>query len=755
MDYCYFNMSTRMRIYHETMLQLTKYRLAVIFMLLFVPLTFLCGCNSQEDPQKPRPSSPKSTIPKVVEPVELPRPEDWHMFMHDLQFSGKSSDQKLKPPFQLVWQFKTGGPLTASPVIVNGILYIGSADGKFYALNAKEWGPKWVFDAGSAIRFSAVVWGNRVYFNTRDNIFYALDAETGDMLWEFETKGWMDSPPVVFDGIVYTGAYRSRIYMLDAFTGKLKSERQRTVTINGIEYGCSNAEFRPVIPNYNAELWRSYTIASESYPVIANEHVYIGARDGKTHAFNRTSKSEVWTHQVAGPVDAAPAISDGMLYVASTDGSVYAFANARENTSVAVDPRKHGVVTHDNVAVFTEKENTSPIYRLNDGTSLPIVQIEQDWYQVELPNTEVVWINKFTFGEFEETDGVMFNTNYCGTPRVMHLIEGSEYPKWSPNGELVAMLKRNDLSGSYWKANELWVMDKAGKQTKRLYNGDFYNPHVSWSLDSRLLAFEVEVDGERYIHIVDWELGHIKKLISGTAPAWSPTANQVAFKRRDKGHDIVYRINSDGSGAREIARVPFKQSRYTYTYIHAPAWAPNGDILAFEVAQDQKVGDGTVSYAAIRIQNVEGERIRQIITQHQRVRQLQWSPDGGHLAFVVSGSIRQAPVLDKWIHLADITNKSARHQVLKHTSPAWAPSGNRLAYFEREDCAGLRWKVWVYDLDNGKRYPIARTSMNLTSIVWMPDGKSLCLWHTSEYLRNNKYKPANTKGWIVPINLSL
>ncbi len=736
------------------MSQLIKQSLIITFTFLLIPLLLLCSCNSQEDSEKSKPSSPKPVAPEVVEPVELPRPEDWHMFMHDLQFSGKSSDQKLKPPFNLVWQFKTGGPVTASSVIANDTVYIGSADGKLYALNAKEWGIKWVFDAGSSIRFSAVVWGNRVYFNTRDNKIYALDAKTGDMLWEYETKGWMDSAPIVFDGIVYTGAYPTRIYMLDAFTGKIKSERQRTVTINGVEYGCANAEFRPVIPNYDAELWRSFTLASESYPVMANDYVYIGSRDGKIHAINMTSKTTEWTHQVAGPVDAAPAISDGILYISSTDGSVYAFTNATESSQVTDDSRKHGIVTQDNTSVFAEKEDNSPLYRLNDGTSLPIVQTERDWYQVELPNTEAVWINRDGFGEFEETDGVMFNTNYCGTPHVLHLVEGAEYPKWSPNGELVAMLKRTDLSGSYWKASELWIMDKEGKQAKKLYTDAFYNPHVSWSLDSRLLALEVEVDVERYIYIADWELGHIKKLIKGTAPAWSPTANQLAFKRREKGHDIIYRINSDGSGGREIARVLYKQSRYAYSYMQAPTWSSNGDILAFEEAQDQEVGNGTVSYAAIRIQNVEGERLQQIATQHQRIRQLQWSSDGKRLAYVVSGSIRQDPVLDKRLHLVEITNKSTKHQVLKHTAPAWSPNGNLLAYLEREDCTGLRWKVWVYDLDKGKKYPIARTSMKLASIVWMPDGKSLCLWHTSDYLRDNTYKPANTMGWIVPIDLS-
>ena len=735
------------------MLQNAKFIIFIAFLFFFVPLFFLLACNSPDKPQNS--PAPKTDSPEVITPPITPlRAEDWHMFMHDLQLSGKSPDKKLKPPLQLLWQFKTGGPISASPVVANEILYIGSTDGKLYALDAKEWGIKWVFNAGSAIRFSAVVWGGRVYFSTRDNLFYALNAETGDVLWEFKARGWMDSPPVVFDGTVYTGAFPTRIYLLDAITGKLKSERQRMVTINGIEYGCANAEFRPVIPQYNTNLWRKYTEGSESFPITANGFLYIGALNGKIHAIHTTSKTEVWSHQVGGPVNAAPAISDGVLYAASTDGAIYAFANATESTPIADDTREHGFVTRDNAPVYAEKNGTSPLYRLNDGTYLPILQTAQNWYQVELPNKEQVWIDRFAFGQFEETDGMLLNTNFCGKPRIIHLIKGAEYPYWSPDGERVAMLKRTDLSGSYWKASELWIMDKEGKRSRKLHTGQFYNPHVSWSLDSRLLAFEAEIDGDRFILTADWKFGHIKKLVKGAAPTWSPTANQLAFRRREKGYDYIYRINSDGSGSRSVARVLFKRTRQEYTYWHAPSWSPDGDTLAFEVTQDQKVGNGTVPYAAIRIQNVEGERLKQIPTQHQRVRQLRWSPDSTQIAYVLSGSNRADPFFDKRLHIAGITDESAKHQIIKHTAPAWSPTGKRLAYLEREDCVGLRWKIWIYDLDSGKKYPIARTSMKLASIVWMPDGKSLCLWHTSDYLRDNTYKPADTKGWIVPINLS-
>lgn len=725
-----------------------KYRIVLV-------LLFVWGCDSQQKEQPQQPRVQQSTAPEATEPLAPPRAEDWHTFMHDLGFSGVSPDKSIAPPLELLWKFKTGGPLHASPVIANGILYIGSTDGKLYALDAKQWGIRWVFDAGDAIRYSATVLGNRVYFSARNNKVYALDAKTGEKLWEFKSKSWMDAPPIVSDNKVYVGAFPSKIYLLNARTGTLEAMRERTVHIEGIEYGCAKGVFRPIFPEHNADLWRGQTNGSESYPVTANGVVYIGARNGKLHAFDAVSKSETWTYQLGSFVDAAPAISDGVLYAASGDGTVYAFTNATENVREQ-ETRRQGVVTHDAAPVYTTKEGAAVLLQLNDGVRLPILQVSDGWYEVELPNGVRGWMNKFAFGEFKEIDGILFNTTFCRPednaitdPYRVQLIEGAEFPRWSPDGEFIAFLKREDLGGRYWRANELWIMDRKGERARKFYTGNFYNPYLSWSLDSRLVAFEVDENGERFIYTVDWKFGRIKQLVRGDGPAFSPTSNRLVFRRRDfsqsGGLDIIYRINSDSSGLSAIARVPIERRQRTYTYLSAPSWAPDGTRVAF--------GVNNAKYVGIRIQDIEGQRIKEILTQHQQVHQLDWSADSGHLAYVLSGSNRPGQLIDKQLHLSETVATFTQSQILKHTSPAWAPTGKQLAYMEREDCAGIRWKVWVYDLESGKKFPIARTPMKLTSVVWMPDGKHLCLWQTSDYLRDNAYKPALTKGWIVPIDI--
>jgi hypothetical protein len=740
------------------------------FILLLMSFFLLWGCQSQDQDTQPtsKPKSSSESQPKsqpIVSPVPT-RPEDWPMFMYDLYFSGRSPDRTLKPPLKLLWKYKTGGPIQASPVVANGTVYVASTDHTLYALDAKQWGFKWSFKAGGVIRYAPAVWNNRVYFSARNNHVYALNAETGDWLWEFRSDTWMDSPPILSKGRLYIGAYTQKIHVIDATTGELESQPRGRVYIDGVEYVCSQGQLRPIAPQHNVNAWRELTPLTYSYPATANGVVYIGARDNQIHAIDIESRKEIWSYPTNGYIDAAPAISDGVLYATSDDGYVYAFTNEEaedrqalpqegEASQVAQEERPIGTVVRDQAPVYKEKDAQSPIkLTLNDGVVLPILNQTEGWYQIELPNGEVGWMDGGGIGTFVNTGDILLNTAICKHNRTLELIEGAEYPHWSPDGKRIAFLKRTNLSGQYWHASELWISDAWTKKARRLHQGVFYNPHLSWSLDSSFIAFEAyNESNESYIWAIDWQTWRLIRLIRGDAPAWSPTANQIAFRRWEEGTDIVYRINIDKTGLTAIARVPIDGRIVPFSYLDPPSWSPDGKRIAVGL-DHQHYQSG---HSRIRIHNVDGTKFGEIPTKSQRVTQIAWSADGSHLAYVLRGNPRPDPALDKQLHIVDVSamrsaNATGSTQILKHTSPAWSQQGDRLAYMEREDCMGLRWKVWVLDRETNRRLPVARTTLTLTAVTWLPDGKHLCLWHTSEYLRGGEYKPAKTRGWIVEMN---
>ncbi|MCE2395059.1 PQQ-binding-like beta-propeller repeat protein [Candidatus Poribacteria bacterium] len=740
------------------------------FILLLISFFLLWGCQSQDQNTQPtsKPKSEPESQPKSppVVPAVPTRAKDWPMFMYDLHFSGRSPDQTLAPPLKLLWKYKTGGPIQASPVIAYGMVYVASTDHILYALDAKQWGIKWSFKAGGVIRYAPTVWNNRVYFSARNNHIYALNAQTGDWLWEFRSETWMDSPPILSKGRLYIGAYTQKIYVIDATTGELESQLKGRVYIDGIEYACSQGRLRPIAPQHDVNAWRKLTPLTYSYPAIANGVVYIGARDNQIHALDIESQEEIWSYPTKGFIDTAPAISDGILYVTSDDGYVYAFTNQEgeapqalpqesESSQISSEAGPIGTVVRDLASVYTERDAGSPVsLTLNDGVTLSILNQIGDWYQIELPNGEVGWMDGGGIGVFVETDDIHFNIAICKHNRTLALIEGAEYPHWSPRGKRIAFLRRTNLSGQYWQASELWISDAWAKQPRRLHKGVFYNPHLSWSLDSNFIAFEAyDESNESHIWAIDWKNLRLIKLVRGDAPAWSPTANQIAFRRWEEGTDVVYRINIDKTGLMAVARVPIDGRIVPFSYLDPPVWSPDGKRIAVGL-DHQHYQSG---HSRIRIHNIDGTKFGEIPTQSQRVTELAWSPDGSHLAYVLRGNPIPDPALDKQLHIVDVSamesaNTVGNRQVLKHTSPTWSPQGDRLAYMEREDCMGLRWKVWVLDRQTNRVLPVARTSLSLTAVTWLPDGKHLCLWHTSEYLRGGEYKPAKTRGWIVELN---
>ena len=207
---------------------------------------------------------------------------DWPQFHFDAGHSGFNPYENVLSPanvggLQLAWSYQTGGPV-GSPVVANGVLYAGSANGNLYALNAATGALLWtLYGAGTPS-----VANSTAYVGCAKGMC-ALNAGTGALLWSFPGAV---TPPTVADGVVYFGC--------------------------GL-YVCA------LNSNSGALLWQYTNVEGISDLAVGNGDVYFGSRDpsnwdqGTFYMLDARTGALLWSHVVGsgpygGPGFSTPAV---------------------------------------------------------------------------------------------------------------------------------------------------------------------------------------------------------------------------------------------------------------------------------------------------------------------------------------------------------------------------------------------------------------------------------------------------------------
>lgn len=176
---------------------------------------------------------------------------------------------------------------------------------------------KWTFSTRGAIVSSPAVAGGVVYVGSADGGLYAVEAATGKLRWRFDAHGDVNSSPAVAEGAVYVVSLDGRLYAVDAATGK-----QRWAFATQGERRFAAAGFLGIMPS--AELmpdpWDFYL----SSPTVADGAVYFGSGDGHVYAVDATTGALRWDYKTGDVVHSSPAISGGIVYVGSWDTYFYA-----------------------------------------------------------------------------------------------------------------------------------------------------------------------------------------------------------------------------------------------------------------------------------------------------------------------------------------------------------------------------------------------------------------------------------------------
>jgi outer membrane protein assembly factor BamB len=125
--------------------------------------------------------------------------------------------------------------------------------------------------------------------------------------------------------------------------------------------------------NLNVD-WSAATSESIfSSPAVANGVVYIGSQDGSLYAFNAQTGAQLWSSATGNSIGSTPAVANSVVYVGSNDGSLYAF-NAQTGVKLWSAATGNGIYSSPAVAngvVYVGSEDNSLFaFNAQTGTQL-------------------------------------------------------------------------------------------------------------------------------------------------------------------------------------------------------------------------------------------------------------------------------------------------------------------------------------------------------------------------------------------------
>lgn len=303
---------------------------------------------------------------------------NWRMFRGGQVLSGVATG-KLSDSLKLYWKFKTGGEIKSSPAIEGGSVYIGSDDGKVYAIDLSNGQKIWSYQTGDAVESSPCVLNGSVFVGSADSFLYALDAKagrlkwkyktgakilgspnwapspkkdktwilvgsydnklhcvgsaTGELIWTYETGNYINGAPAITDGKAIFGGCDAKIHVVSIVNGKGIAQIDTGSYIAG---SSASADKYAFAGNYGGKvvcvdldtkttLWTYEGKDSPffSSPAVGENQVVLGSRDKRLHCIRRNNGKFLWAFQAQGKIDSSPVVCDGKVVTGSDDGSLY------------------------------------------------------------------------------------------------------------------------------------------------------------------------------------------------------------------------------------------------------------------------------------------------------------------------------------------------------------------------------------------------------------------------------------------------
>jgi serine/threonine protein kinase/outer membrane protein assembly factor BamB len=206
----------------------------------------------------------------------------------------------------ILWEvtLDKGFTIGTIPTVADDVVVIGFLEKSMITAFSTDDGKiLWSFTLDSPIASDSIAFSSYFYFGSSNGVVYAVSKD-GREVWRAKLGGGVETTPAVAFGRVYVGASDGNLYALNASDGKL--------------------------------LWKYATggpiVAS---PIVSlNGIVYVGSTDGRVYALDAKNGELVWSDNTGASIEVTPVLDNGMLFVASSDGTIRAYGRPSPSSNL-------------------------------------------------------------------------------------------------------------------------------------------------------------------------------------------------------------------------------------------------------------------------------------------------------------------------------------------------------------------------------------------------------------------------------------
>lgn len=233
-----------------------------------------------------------------------------------------------------------------APILTDSMVIVGNSIDGLVAYNRLTAHVKWRYEIKDGVEGGAQLSEEVLYFGSGDGQFYALQADTGKVLWTYPLKAEGIARPLVRNGVVYVLGGNNVAHALNAKTGKLiwlyNRREASNISIRGgsqpalvgdlVLFGFSDGSLVALNRTSGSSLWEVNINRNkrfrdvDSAPILDGDTIYVSSYDGALYALNKTDGRTLWSVDEGGYDEVL--VQGNTVFFSSTSGKTMALDKA-------------------------------------------------------------------------------------------------------------------------------------------------------------------------------------------------------------------------------------------------------------------------------------------------------------------------------------------------------------------------------------------------------------------------------------------